>query len=367
MAGVNTDIELMKKDIQRCKEDLDRSFMELGQVAAPWHEAINYVPSRNAFENLCAAAREKELIESSVEKLQEALASMSQGDREIKKTKTTMKDLDTRLDVLISSLGAVAIEASAAGNLPERLSRFLSPMEEYDKKLESLNKKLLKLGPDGSPLLVSIWERKIDKHKKTLDNVFIQTGKKLYASGDFRLVPGERAKVILDEMEELRLLRKNLKNNIQDQRTLKTQAQSSLENMGALGEENRRLRELKQQDRAITETLNQRYIEYGRILSEGVAAWIDEKAPEDLQFRCREVFRFSDDLRQREITLENLYIERDMEIHNLQVSKLTEQVTHLNSQIQAIESQKRELQQKIDVELKAVSDLKMKQSKLNLR
>ena len=37
-------------------------------------------------------------------------------------------------------------------------------------------------------------------------------------------------------------------------------------------------------------------------------------------------------------------------------------MNHLNSQIQAIENQKAELQQKVDAELKAISELKMRQS-----
>ena len=57
-------------------------------------------------------------------------------------------------------------------------------------------------------------------------------------------------------------------------------------------------------------------------------------------------------------------MEHDIEIHNMQLSQLSEQMNHLNSQILAIENQKAELQQKVDAELKSVSDLRMKQNEI---
>jgi len=60
-------------------------------------------------------------------------------------------------------------------------------------------------------------------------------------------------------------------------------------------------------------------------------------------------------------------MEKDIEIHNLKLSQLSEQMNHLNSQIQAIENQKAELQQRVDAELKAISDLKMKQSEITYK
>ena len=60
-------------------------------------------------------------------------------------------------------------------------------------------------------------------------------------------------------------------------------------------------------------------------------------------------------------------MEKDIEIHNLQLSQLSEQMNHLNSQIQAIENQKAELQSRLDAELKSISDLKMMQNEISTK
>jgi predicted nuclease with TOPRIM domain len=67
---------------------------------------------------------------------------------------------------------------------------------------------------------------------------------------------------------------------------------------------------------------------------------------------------------QLNLSLDHMMMEKDIDIHNLQLSRLSEQMNHLNSQIQAIENQKAELQQKVDAELKAISDLRLRQSEI---
>lgn len=365
MAGLNTEIEVLKKEMERSKQDLNLMYLELGEVAAKWHQAINYEPSQKAFEELIGVVKEKEDIDSKISAIKTAVSDMSEGDVAIERTKTTMKSLDEQYNMLISSLGAVAVEIYSAGRLPQRLERCLSPMKDYESKLESLNAKLSKYNSDGPRFMSSIYEKKVEKMKANLDDVFVEVGKRIYKSGDFREVPGQRAKAILDEMEDIRLAKDNYKNAILDQKSAMNQAQGSLQSMGAYGEESKALREYKATERQIMARLEEKYTQYGSILASGMEYWMDDQAPEDLMRCCSQIVKQNRKMSQQSFNFDHMRMSKDIEIHNLQMVKLSEQMNHLNSQIQAIENQKSELQQKIDLELKAISELKMKQNEIS--
>ncbi|MBQ5364734.1 MAG: hypothetical protein IIU49_01565, partial [Spirochaetales bacterium] len=123
--------------------------------------------------------------------------------------------------------------------------------------------------------------------------------------------------------------------------------------------------ELQGKQNAIADKLSDLYTEYGRKLSEGIPYWMDNQAPDALKKCCTQIIRQTSRIAQQNLNLDHLMMEKDIGIHNLQLAQLSEQMNHLNSQIQAIENQKAELQQKVDAELKAISDLKMKQSEIS--
>ena len=363
MAGLNTEIEALSKEIEKAQTDLTDLHRQLGNAAAPWHANINYAPSQTAFEELCALVSQKDQVDDKINTLQNALKSMSAGGEQMEKTKISMRNLDARFEVLKAMLGAVAIEAQSAGKLPARLDRFLSPMRDYEKKVSDLETKIEKLGPE-SRFLKPFYEKRLESLKKSLDSVFAQTGKKLYDSGDFREVPGERAQEILAEMEDIRLMKRNYKSTLKDQESIVDQAQGSLVSMGAYGEEGRKLRALQSEENHIMNKLVEKFIQYGRILAEGMEYWYDNNAPEELKACCSQIYNQEAYIEKKKNELEHLVMQQDIEIHEMKLSQLSEQMNHLNSQIMAIENQKAELQQKVDVELKAISDLKMKQNNL---
>lgn len=368
MAGLTAEIEVLRKEMDRSQVELSNMHLDLGEVAARWHDAINYAPSQEAYEKLCEVVSQKDDIDGRIEALQNAVNEMSAGGEQMARTKSSMKDLDARLDTLISMLGAVAIEVEASGRLPQRLARCLEPMREYERKVKECEDKIAKAGPDskmaGSKIIGAIYVRKLEKLKKNLDSVFAQTGMKLYKSGDFREIPGDHAKEILDEMEHIRLMKRSFKNTLLDQKSIVDGAQDSLMSMGAYGEEGRRLKALQSQEKQIMAVLGERFTEYGKVLSDGMQYWLDKDAPDELMQCCSRIMDQENAIAHQGLVMEHLLMERDIEIHNMKLSQLSEQMNHLNGQIQAIENQKRELQQKVDAELKAVSDLRMKQNKL---
>ncbi len=364
MSTVNAEIENQKRDIERSRAELSRMYLELGEVASSWHEAINYGPSQEAHEKLVVLESDRDDIDHRIEALKAAVSDMSAGDQRIEQTKVSMKELDQRYAVLISSLGAVAIETDSAGKLPQRLRKCLEPMREYEKKLDEYYAKYEKFNENGPKVMASFYEKKMEKLKASLDSVFTETGRRIYDSGDFRQVPGQRAKAILDEMEQIRFAKKNYKNDILDHKSLIDEAQGSLVSLGAFGEENRKLRELQGKQNTIADKLSDLYTEYGQVLSEGIPYWMDSQAPDELKRCCTQIIEQTERIAKQNLNLEHLMMEKDIEIHNLQLSQLSEQMNHLNSQIQAIENQKAELQKRVDAELKSISDLKMRQSEI---
>ena len=362
MANLNLEIDNQKREIERSRTELSQMYLELGEVAASWHDAINYEPSQEAYAKLVALLSEKDEVDRRIEALKTAVSEMSAGDRRIEQTKLSMKELDNRFSVLISSLGAVAIEADSAGKLPQRLKKCLEPMREYEARMADLNAKYERYRTKGPSIMAGMYEKKIRKARGEVDAVFSETGRRIYNSGDFREVPGHRARAILDEMEQIRAARKNYKNDILDHRNMIDEAHGSLVSMGAYGEENRRLRELQTRANTLADKLSDVYTEYGRKLAEGIPYWMDDQAPDELKNCCGRIIRQTEGIAQQNLNLDHLVIEKDIGIHNLQLSRYSEQMNHLNSQIQAIENQKAELQQKVDAELKAISELKMRQS-----
>ncbi len=365
MSNVIAEIDNQKRELERSRSELMRMYQELGEVAVSWHQAINYEPSQEAYEHLISVSDEKADVENRINALKTAVSEVSAGDEKIEQTKLTMKELDKRYSVLISSLGAVAIEIDSAGKLPQRLRKCLEPMREYEKKLDELYLKSEKFRESGPKLMATLYEKKMEKLKLTLDDVFTETGKRIYNSGDFREVPGQRAKGILDEMEEIRFAKKNYKNDILDHKNMIDSAQGSLKVLGAYGEENRKLRELQNTYNTLSDKLSDRCCEYGQVLSEGIPLWMDDQAPEELKRCCNQIVRQMKTMAQQSLNLEHLKAEKEVEIHNQLLSQLSDQMNHLNSQIQAIENQKAELQQKVDAELKSISDLRMRQNDIS--
>lgn len=364
MPSIVADIENLKRELERAHSELLQLYQQLGETSFAWHEAISYEPSQGPYEKLAVLAEEKADVDRRIEALKTAVSEMSAGDLRIEQTKLSMKELDKRFEVLISSLGAVAIEIDSAGKLPQRLKKCLEPMREYEQKIADLNAKLEKSSSSGPGFMASVYEKRLERLRLSLDSVFSETGRRIYNSGDFREVPGQRAKGILDEMDEIRSAKKNYKNDMLDHKSMIDEAQGSLRSMGAFGEENRRLRELQSTQNQLADKLSDLYTDYGQVLAEGIPYWMDSQAPEDLQRCCFQVINQTARIAHLNLNLDHLMMEKDIEIHNIQLSQLSEQMNHLNSQIQAIENQKAELQQKVDIELKAVSDLRMKQNEI---
>lgn len=358
MAGINTEIDALKKEMDKTQQDIENLSMELGQVAGKWHEAIHYKPSYEAYEKLYSIVKEKDEVERQIASLQGAVRLASANDQEIAKTQLSMRDLEHHFNVLIASLGAVACEVETDGRLPESLYKCLDAFHEYEKKLKKLE---ASRASHSSGFGAKVSDNKIAKHKESLNDVFFETGKKILDSGDLEKVPGQRAQTIIAEMEEIIELKKNYTGIIKESETNISKAQEELRDMGAYGDEAKVLKNLQAKDRQVAGQLEVAFTEYGRALAMGIDQWLVPEATKDLKDCCTKVKNASKHLMQQTYHMDFLVFERDIEIHKNQCDSYISQADHLINQRDQIDRQIEELNQHIQQEKGAISELRKKQ------
>lgn len=362
MANIGADIEILKKEISKTENDLVHLYIDLGRVAFPWNKAINYVPSENTYNQLKNTYDKYIDISDKVEKVSIAYEKLSNGDRQIGKVQRSMKDLDNSFQTLLSSLGAIAVESRNAGTLPEKLVHFLKPMDLFIEKERRLIEKIE--SGNLSPIVQMILTSKIQKMKRKRVDVYLEVGKKIYGSGDFRKVPGERAQIILMQMDEIRLLKKNYKKDIKDRQKEIYQAQNSLQDIGAKGEEARKLKMLQSEKKEIEKELENCLKKYGEVLAQGMDQWIDEQAPQELKDSYNNIKRCNIRLKGQNLNVKHYSLEQEIGVSENKIVQLSSQVNYLNSQISALKRQKTEIQAKIEDENQVISVNREKQQQI---
>lgn len=358
MAGINTEIDALKKEMDKTQQDIENLYMKLGQAAGKWHEAIHYKPSYDAYAKLCDIIKEKDSVENQIATLQGAVRKAASNDQEIAKTQLSMNDLEHHFNVLIASLGAVACEVETDGRLPESLYKCLDAFHEYEKKLQKLE---AARASHTSGLMSKVSDGKIAKHKETLNDVFYETGKRILDSGELEMVPGQRAQAVIAEMEEIIELKKNYTGKINESKSIISEAHEELKGMGAYGDEAKALKNLEAKDKQISGQLEVAFTEYGRALAMGMDKWLVPEVPKDLRDCCTKVKNASKHLMQQTYHLDYLVFERDIEIHKNQSESLISQAEHLINQRDQIDRQIEEINQHIQQEKTAINELRKKQ------
>lgn len=365
MTGINTEIEALKNEIGKTQQNIESLYMELGEVAGQWHKSINYEPSFDSYNELCDIIKVKTDIEGQMNALHGALKEVNSNDQEIAKSQLSMKDLDNHFNILIASFGAVASEVDLDGRLPENLYKCLAPVRDYEKKLASLENKRANLGDKASQFAISTLEKKIARHKATLNEVFFDTGKRLINTGDYRLVPGQKAQSLIQEMEEVKNLKKNYRGLIKESETNITKAQGELKNMGAYGDESKMLRTLQAKDAQLLGQLEVKFTEYGKILAMGMNEWMVPDAPKAIRDVCRRINNAHIRLTQQNLHMDFLMIDREVEVHKNQNAAYVTQMQHLSEQRIQIDKQMADVQTRMDDEKEAINELRQKQNAIN--
>ena len=361
MSVTNTETEALKRDLQKAQDDLKLLYFELGRNAAPWHKAIAYEPSREVFEKLCEVAQQSQNIENRVLAVKTALKNVSNSDNEIKETKLNISDLEKRILILKSSIGAVAVETYKAGRLPQELEKYLLDVRTYQSKEQEIADKRDTAKGLGKLFLQS----QIKKFNEDLNSYYSQIGQNLFEDNKAELLQSDRAHTLVAEMKEILRMKEIFSANIKKHKDAIDKANNSLEKMGILGEEKTRLKNLESQAVEIKEKLNDAYKVYGEILAGNIDSWLDDMAPEELKTPCRQIKDQKNHIRELMLNIKLLNSQKEIEFHQAQTEQLAAQLNHLNTQLALIERQKTDIQIKIEEEKKALEELAKRQNDIN--
>lgn len=332
MAGLNFEIDSLKQEISRTDSTLNTLYCNLGRIACNYHRAIDCPESNTVFDEICSLVQLKEELESEIENVRRRVDLKNRSDIEL-------RDINKQMELSLAALGAVAAEVLYAGNLPGELLPCMKGVETYNATLDSYYQKKQKGG-----LFSAFYQRAEDHLKGTLQTVFLNAGKLLYEERQKAKVPGARASELYEKLD------------VFSERLGKTgelaPAASEVENA------DRVLKDLSSRNTELANQINEKYTEYGRIVSATIDEWLDEDAPMELKNACT---RLRQELRRRERQNLNLNFydaQKQINVHKASYDQYSSQVSMLEQQKATIEKQIAELSKKMLKEQEEIDKLR---------
>ena len=359
MPTIASNIDSLNHDIEKTEAALSSLYSDLGRAACQYHKAINCSESNEIFERLCNATEANDSIREQINGVQNALKQMDLDDRDINNTTISIKDLETRQNVLTASLGAVVIEIEAAGKLPPELSKCMKSAHDFEDTINKLIEKRDSYGSDAPGILVRIADRRIEKCKEGINGIFIDTGKKLLAHVKIlKSMDNARIRAILEELETIRSNRKNFKSIIKSRQKSFSDASDSLKG------QNTTLKDLLIRKEESDNVLDSLYTKYGEIIAGSMEKWLDSQAPEELTDICRRIKTEKLRLSKQELNMDYLNIEKNIQRNENMFRQFNTQLSHLRGQRATIDRQISDLQIKINELNLEMNTLKRRQEEI---
>lgn len=360
MAGINSEIDSLRQEIDRTDTSLKDLYQDLGKVACTYHRAIAVPESDEVYDRICALAGRRDDIEDRMKSIRMVLDRKTNTGRDIQSTERSIKELDSELRTKLAALGAVAAEAYAAGRLPEEMIQFMTPLDEYNSKLAELEAKA------SSGVFSSIYSRRAVRFRETLNTVFYEVGFAINEAGKTAGVPGQRAQEISASIEQISQKRMSFDSLMGKKRSDLTEAEGSLAGIGAPnGDINRLMRDYSMQVKEITDELDVCFTEYGRIISKTMDSWLDDMAPDELKLACRRLQAGLKRRHRQHLNLNYYDIVKEIEIHRMQAGQLDSQIEVLEAQRTALVHQIEELRIRRTQEEKTLAELGRKQEEIS--
>lgn len=364
MTVTNSDIDAIKRDISKTAEALDSLCADLGRSAYAYHSELGYSPSAQCYENLSKAISEKKQIDEKIGYLRQTIDLVDNGGSEIFKSETSIRKIASDIDTLVSSLGAIAYEVYHSGTLDDGLLQFMKPLQDYDERVEKLTNQLVNAQGKVGKVVI---EKQLSFYKSRSAKIFHEVGTSLLSCPYLENLSSARAKEIVDQIHSLESKQVDVSNQISQKASAISSAQSSLKDMGILGEENKTLKELDQKSRKMNALLGSLYLEYGASLAAGMDTWLVPSTEATLQEFCRRIRTEQTRLEKQRCTHEFLLAERQMSIHLGQIEQLGTQLEHLEQQKELVEKQIADLKEKIASNREASDVLKKKEFEIRSR
>ena len=360
MAGINSEIDSLRQEIDRTDTSLKALYQDLGKVACTYHRAIAVQESDAVYEKICTLAGRRGDIEENMKNIRMILDRKNATGQDIRSTEESIKELESELKTQLSALGAVAAEVQSAGRLPDDLVQYMEPVRIYNQRLAELEAKSV------SGVFSAIYLRRAARYRETLNTVFYETGLALYEAGRTDDVPGQRAREIAGTLEEIAERRRSFDSLIGEKRNDLSQVEGSLAGIGAPnGDISRLMRDYSFQVKEITDELDECFTEYGRIISAGMDSWLDDMAPEELKLACRRLNAGLKRKRRQHLNLNYYDLAKEIEIHGLQAKQLDGQIEALEAQRTALVRQIEELRIRRKQEDRAMAELREKQEEIS--
>lgn len=358
MSVTNADIDSAKHDISKTSEALENLYISLGKHACPYHSEIAFSSSEIAYSKLCEAFSKQNEINEKIVAVKHAVYLLDNGGSEISKTQTDVRKISSDIDTLTSSLGAVAYEVMTSGALPDSLQSCMDSMREYDNKLEKLSQQAANANNRVAKVVA---EKQMEVLKKHVSKSFYETGIALLESPCLGDLPSSRASSIISKIQLLKAQKTDAKAEIFKKTSDISKAENSLKNMGVLGEENRKLKELEQKNRKILNDLEDRFHNYGSVLADGMDKWLSPAVSLEIQEDCRKIGTEQCRLKKQRLYLDYLLAERDIEILDGQHERLQNQLEHLRVEKNLIETQITDISKKLCNNEHSVEVLRLKE------
>lgn len=337
MAGLYEKIDSLKHEIDRTDTALSALYCNLGSIACTYHRAIDCPESNAVYDEICSLFDLREEVDAQI-------AIVREQTDEKNRNRQTAVELRKHYDLMLSSLGAVAAEALVADKLPPELTDRMEEVVRYNTAMSGLEKKMEKGG-----LMNSFHQRAAERLSKTLHTVFHNTGKRLYEEGASVAVPGERARAIYRKLDEL-----------------SEQLESAQRRAGeeVSGDESL-LVDLVSRSKELTSQIDEKYTEYGRIISPSIDDWLDADAPAELRNACMKL-RLEQRRRERQNLNMSYYdAEKEIGVHQAKLDQLDNQMKILIQQKSSIERQLAEYARKKEAEQDIIDSLRRNQDELS--
>ena len=332
MAGLNFEIDSLKQEISRTDSALNTLYCNLGRIACNYHRAIDCPDSNAVFEEICSLVQLKEELDVEIEKVQRRIDLKNKSDIEL-------RNIGRQLELSLAALGAVAAEVMQAGNLPQDLLPCMKEVEDYNNTLDSYDRKKQKGG-----LVSAFYQRATDRLKGTLQTVFMNTGKLLYEEAGKARVPGARASELYERLD--------LFSERMGQTGKQAPDASEVENA------DRVLKDYSLRNDELSDQIDEKYTEYGKIISETMDEWLDADAPEELKNACS---RLRQELRRRErqnLNLNYYDAQKQINVHQASYDQYSSQVSMLEQQKSTIEKQIADLSLRMKKEKEEIDKLR---------
>lgn len=356
MAGIISEIDNLKADIEKTGQALRSLYQELGKVCQSYHEAIGFHPSDDAYSKVRENLDKRSSVQDHISTIRKNLENISESEKKISATTVSLRDLEKRLVSLTSALGAVASEIDAQGLLPQELSHCLSSLRDFEKRADALVEKRQRMDDSTPGFIVFITDKRLEACRRNINSMYLQAGKSLLDQPLVETIDNPKVKDILKEISGINKSMNTFNSVLLGKDHADTQSLAK--------DQTNSLNELLSYEKDVIKALDDSYESYGEILADNMETWLGRQAPSIISSVCVRIRTELKRLEKQNLNLQYLEAQKEICISQGQVNQIQTQLSHLNNQKNNLEKQIEELENRLSGYQTAIENLKKKQEEI---